>query len=263
MNHLVLKMAGEALIAVCFVLFLVWLIQIKIKNAGIVDIFWSYNFPIIVLIYYFLGNGFEQRKMLIATMVIIWGARLGTYLLVRIFSHLHTEDGRYKQLRQDWAPNVNFRFLLFFQTQALSNVILSIPFLLICINPDPKINLLEYIGFALWLISIIGESVADRQLQLFKKNSDNKNKVCDKGLWNYSRHPNYFFEWMIWVSYFVFALSSPYGWISIICPLSMLFLLFKVTGIPMTEEQAIRSKGDAYKAYQRTTSSFIPLPKRN
>ena len=263
MNHLVLKMAGEALIAVCFVLFLVWLIQIKIKNAGIVDIFWSYNFPIIVLIYYFLGNGFEQRKMLIATMVIIWGARLGTYLLVRIFSHLHTEDGRYKQLRQDWAPNVNFRFLLFFQTQALSNVILSIPFLLICINPDPKINLLEYIGFALWLISIIGESVADRQLQLFKKNSDNKNKVCDKGLWNYSRHPNYFFEWMIWVSYFVFALSSPYGWISIICPLSMLFLLFKVTGIPMTEEQAIRSKGDLYREYQRTTSSFIPLPKRN
>ncbi|MEO6882975.1 MAG: DUF1295 domain-containing protein [Bacteroidia bacterium] len=262
MTHLVFKMLGCSLLAACFVLFLVWLLQKKLKNAGIVDIFWSYNFPIIALIYFFLGNGFQQRKILIIIMVIIWGARLGTYLLVRIFSHLHTEDGRYKQLREEWSPNINFRFFLFFQIQAISNVFLSIPFLIICINPNPKINFLEYFGALLWIIAIIGESVADRQLQVFKNNLENKGKVCDKGLWNYSRHPNYFFEWLIWVSYFVFALGSPFGWISIICPLSMLFLLFKVTGIPMTEEQSIRSKGDAYRAYQQTTSSFFPLPKR-
>lgn len=147
--------------------------------------------------------------------------------------------------------------------QALSNVVLSIPFLFACVNPSPELSILEKGAAILWLVSITGEAVADRQLQVFKKNPANKGKVCDVGLWNYSRHPNYFFEWMIWVSYFLFACASPYGWLSIICPVSILYLLFKVTGIPMTEEQAIRSKGEAYKKYQQTTSAFVPWFKKN
>lgn len=242
---------------------MIWLWAVKINNAGIVDIFWAYNFPVIAVVYFFLGGGFYQRKLLVLIMVCIWGARLGTYLFVRVLGHIKEEDGRYKQLRAEWAPNTNSRFFWFFQIQAFSNVFLSLPFLLAAVNPSPELNTLEKIGAVLWLISINGEAIADRQLQVFKKNPSNKGKVCNAGLWNYSRHPNYFFEWMTWVSYFIFACGSPYGWIAVICPLSMLYLLFKVTGIPMTEEQSLRSKGEAYKKYQQSTSAFVPWFKKH
>ncbi|MBC7864198.1 MAG: DUF1295 domain-containing protein [Bacteroidia bacterium] len=114
----------------------------------------------------------------------------------------------------------------------------------------------------LWFLCICGEGLSDLQLKLFKKDPANKGKVCQKGLWNYSRHPNYFFQLMIWVSVLIFALGSKYGWIAVVCPLSIGYLIFKVTGIPMTEEQALRSKGEAYKEYQRTTSAFIPWFKK-
>jgi steroid 5-alpha reductase family enzyme len=258
MINQLLILAATGMIAVAVVMTMVWLWATKIKNAGIVDIFWSYNFPVLAVIYFLLAEGYDTRKLIILIMVCIWGLRLGTYLLVRIFGHITEEDGRYQQLRKEWAPNINSRFFWFFQMQAFSNVLLSLPFILICMNANTTIHFLEIVGALLWLISITGESIADRQLQVFKKNSSNKGKVCDVGLWRYSRHPNYFFEWMIWVSYFIFACASPYGWISVFCPIAMLYLLFKVTGIPMTEEQALRSKGQAYKNYQQTTSVFVP-----
>lgn len=257
MNQLLL-LPLLGLVAASLVMILVWFWAKKINNAGIVDIFWSYNFPVIAIIYFLSGEGFYARKLIVLIMVCVWGVRLGTYLAVRVLSHIKEEDGRYKQLRSEWAPIANTKFFWFFQMQAFSNVFLSIPFLIASINPSPELSFLEKAGAILWLLSISGEAIADRQLQVFKKTPDNKGKVCDVGLWKYSRHPNYFFEWMIWVSYFIFALSSPYGWVSIICPLCILYLLFKVTGIPMTEEQALRSKGEAYKEYQRTTSVFVP-----
>jgi steroid 5-alpha reductase family enzyme len=188
--------------------------------------------------------------------------RLGIYLLIRVGSHLDEEEGRYKQLRAEWAPNANFKFFVFFQMQALSNVFLSIPFFIIALNQNPQVSILEYIGAGMWLLSIIGEGLSDWQLKQFKNNPANKGKVCESGFWNYSRHPNYFFQLMIWISVLIFALPSPYGFISVVCPLIIGLLIFKVTGIPMTEEQSLRSKGDLYKEYQRTTSVFIPLPKK-
>jgi steroid 5-alpha reductase family enzyme len=140
---------------------------------------------------------------------------------------------------------------------------LSIPFFIIALNPALEISIPEYIGASLWFLCIIGEGVSDRQLQYFKKQPENKGKVCQYGLWNYSRHPNYFFQFSIWLSVLVFALPSPYGWLAIICPVSIGYLIFKVTGIPMTEEQAVRSKGAAYREYQRTTSAFVPWFKKN
>jgi steroid 5-alpha reductase family enzyme len=109
----------------------------------------------------------------------------------------------------------------------------------------------------------LGETVADAQLAAFKKALENKGKVCDTGLWGYSRHPNYFFEWLMWVSYFLFALASPYWYLAIISPVIILYLLLKVTGIPATEQQSIRSKGEAFKIYQRKTSVFIPWFKKS
>jgi steroid 5-alpha reductase family enzyme len=246
-------------LAVSLILTLVFLWALKLKNNGIVDIFWAFNFLVIACITWLLADGDFVRKTLVCGLAALWSIRLGIYLLIRVGGHIHEEEGRYKQLRQGWN---NAKFFGFYMMQAFSNVMLSIPFFAMALNKDPQLSVLEYIGAALWLISIIGEGVADGQLMHFKKQPENKGKVCQYGLWNYSRHPNYFFQFSIWVSVFILAVSSPYGWLSIICPLSIGFLIFKVTGIPMTEEQAVRSKGEAYKEYQRTTSAFVPWLKK-
>ncbi len=249
------------LAACCGVMVLVWAWAYKIKNAGVVDIFWSYNFPLIAFILLGLAPGDPVRKWWICGMVIVAGLRLGTHLLVRVVSHIDEEEGRYKQLRKDWAPHASRKFYWFFQFQAISNVLLAIPFFIITSNRSPTtagLSVLEYAGIALWIISIVGESLADRQLQTFKRDPKNKGQVCDVGLWAYSRHPNYFFQWLMWMAYFVFALASPYGYLAVISPAIILYLLLRVTGIPATEEQSIRSKGHLYRAYQQKTSAFVP-----
>lgn len=241
---------------------IIWTIGRTIRNNSIVDVAWAYNFLIIVAIIYVMADGFESRKQLVCLLGGLWSLRLGTYLAIRVGSHIKEEEGRYKQLRKEWADNLQFKFFAFFQMQGLSNVFLAIPWFIIALNPAPEISTLETIGAGMWLLCIIGEGLSDFQLARFKKNPANKGKVCDRGLWNYSRHPNYFFQLMIWISVLVFALSSPYGYIAIICPLAIGYLIFKVTGIPMTEEQSLRSKGDAYRRYQQTTSVFIPWFKK-
>jgi steroid 5-alpha reductase family enzyme len=246
------------LIACCSIMLLVWVWATKISNAGVVDIFWSYNFPVIAVLLFFMADGCFSRKLLICIMVMIWGLRLGTHLAFRIFSHINEEEGRYKQLRKEWSPHANRKFFWFFQAQALSNILLAVPFFIITMNEDPQLSMIEYIGAALWFIALSGEAIADEQLAKFKKDLSNKGKVCNAGLWNYSRHPNYFFEWLIWMAYFIFALGSPYGYLAIISPAIILYLLLNITGIPATEEQAVRSKGELYKQYQRTTSAFVP-----
>lgn len=248
--------------SVSIVMILVWIWAYRIKNAGVVDIFWAFNFLVIAAVIWLLADGFETRKNIVCILAAIWSLRLGIYLMIRVGSHLDIEEGRYKQLRDEWAPNSNLKFFVFFQMQALSNVFLAIPFFIIALNPAPQISIIEYIGAGMWLLSIIGEGLSDWQLKQFKKDPANKGKVCESGFWNYSRHPNYFFQLMIWISVLIFSLPSPHGWISVICPMVIGLLIFKVTGIPMTEEQSLRSKGELYKIYQRTTSVFIPLPKR-
>ena len=251
-----------SLIACCVIMALVWLWSYKIKNAGVVDIFWSYNFPVIAIILFLFAPGFEVRKTLLCSMVILAGSRLGTHLAIRIFSHLREEEPRYKQIREEWGANAEKKMFGFFQMQAISNVLLAIPFFIVTMNTAPEISPLEYAGIALWFISVISETVADKQLASFKKDPANKGKVCDKGLWHYSRHPNYFFEWLMWLSYFIFALASPYGYLAIISPLVILYLLLKVTGIPLTEQQSLRTKGETFKKYQQTTSEFVPWFKK-
>ena len=134
----------------------------------------------------------------------------------------------------------------------------SLPALLSAINPSPEWHPLEFAALAIWVVAFAGELTADRQLLAFKTNPNNKGKTCQAGWWRYSRHPNYFFEWVIWVAYALFATASPWGWLAWLCPATLLYLLFKVTGIPATEAQALRSRGEAYRRYQQTTSAFVP-----
>lgn len=240
----------------------VWLWAKKIKNAGVVDVFWALNFPVITLITFFLSEGFETRKIIICSIFLIAELRLGLHLWQRVIGHLDEEEGRYQQLRKEWGHQADRNFFFFFQFQAISNVILAIPFFIVTANPALEISILEFIGIAIWVVSFFGEMVADRQLAAFKKDPKNKGKVCNAGLWNYSRHPNYFFEWLTWMAYFIFALASPCGILAIISPAIILYLLTKVTGIPNNEEQNLRSKPVAYKKYQETTSPFFLWKKK-
>jgi steroid 5-alpha reductase family enzyme len=238
-----------------------WFVQLKTKNAAIVDSVWSASFPMLALIYFFLSDGDGTRKIIVLVMVFIWGTRLATYLFIRTMGH--DEDVRYTALRNKWGNQQNILMLRFFYFQAILALVLSLPFVLTMSNSQSDIKRMEWIGIILWLVGIVGESLSDWQLSRFKSDVNNKRKICQQGLWNYSRHPNYFFEWLIWVSYFVFALDSPWGWVSIICPISILYFLLKVTGIPYTEEQMIKSRGQAFIDYQKTTSAFVPLPKKS
>ncbi len=261
-TDLLIKTILVSLVCCSGVMLLVWTWAYRIKNAGVVDIFWAFNFTIIAAVIYFFADGYEARKEIVCILAGLWSLRLGIYLLVRVGSHLKEEEGRYKQLRKEWVPNPDARFFIFFQAQALSNIFLAAPFFIDAMNTNPELTIFEKIGAGMWLVSIIGEGTADLQLKMFKNNPANKGKVCQQGLWNYSRHPNYFFQLMIWISVLIFSLSSPYGWVAVICPLTIGYLIFKVTGIPMTEEQSLRSKGDAFREYQRTTSVFVPWFKK-
>jgi steroid 5-alpha reductase family enzyme len=239
---------------------LIWLIQLRTKNAAIVDPIWSLSFPLLA-VFYFLISESSANKILFLAMICIWGIRLGAHLMIRVLNEKH-EDARYTALRNEWGDKQNILMLRFYYFQALLAVALSIPFVLIMIEEPRPVSLLEMFGVGTWLIAVAGESIADAQLKSFKADPKNKGKVCQEGLWNYSRHPNYFFEWLIWVAFFVFALAAPFGWVSIICPAMMLFFLLKITGIPYTETQSVKSKGQAYIEYQKTTSAFVPLPKK-
>ena len=249
-----LLIIGTAIAAAYFAI--TWFISVRIRNYGLLDAAWSYGVAILSPIYAFLGPGYAPRKWIATAIGVAWSLRLGTYILTRVIKHHPAEDVRYETLRRKW-PGTGM-FLVFFQVQALVVVIFSVPVLVASFNSAPHFSPVEICGLAIAFVSLCGEALADRQMRQFKANATNKGKVCETGLWAYSRHPNYFFESMLWWGFFIFALGSSWGWITVLCPLLMLYFLLKVSGIPLTEEYAVKSKGDAYREYQRTTSSFIP-----
>jgi len=242
-----------------------WALHLRRRDAGLVDPGWSAGLGLVAVLYAALGPGWEPRRAAVAAMGLIWSARLTAHLLRRMRGK--PEEGRYRALRAEWEAkgvDVPRRFLLFFLFQGLLDVFLSIPMLVAVLNPEPRFSAWEVAGASLWLVSVAGESAADAQLERFKADPANRGRTCDAGLWRYSRHPNYFFEWLVWVAWLVFALGSPWGGAAALCPALMLFFLLRVTGIPATEEQALRSRGEEYRRYQRTTSPFVPwLPKRD
>ncbi len=261
MNPLLL--AAGATAALCVAFAACYFLARRLNNYGVVDIAWSYAFAALATLYALAGAGWSVRRALLATMVCIWSLRLGTHLLIRVAKHHPSEDTRYAQLRRDWSANFATKMFGFFQLQAVSVVLLGTAFLVSTAHRAPQLHPLEIAGALLWLVAISGEALADAQLAAFKRSSPPRGSVCAVGLWRYSRHPNYFFEWLIWVAYALFACTAPWGWLGLVGPVGILYLLLRVTGIPMTEEQSLRSKGDAYRRYQDTTSAFFPwFPKK-
>ena len=256
MNHgLTLVIMGAASVAV--LMLLLWLIHLRTGNAAIVDAGWAGGLALLGAIYAVLGGGYWLRAALIGAMSGIWGLRLAVYLLTtRIIGH--PEEGRYQELRRQWKTNIPFKFLLFYEFQALLCVVLATPFLMAARNPNPRLFWIEWAAAGLWALAMAGETAADAQLNKFKSDPSNKGLTCQTGLWRYSRHPNYFFEWLIWVAFASFALASPGGFWGLLSPALILYFVLRVTGIPATEAQAIRTRGEEYRRYQQTTSAFAP-----
>jgi len=254
----VLTLVGVGWIVAAVVMAALWAWNVRTTNAGIVDVGWTGLVGgLAVLDAFAAGGGMLGRRVAIAAMMGLWAARLTVFLLTdRVLGR--PEDGRYAELRRTHAPRANVWFFWFFQAQAVAAVFFSTPALLSTANGSPRFAAAEVVAMAVWAVAFAGEATADRQLLQFKKNPANKGKTCQVGLWRYSRHPNYFFEWSIWIAYALFATASPWGWTAWICPAALLYLLFKVTGIPATEAQALRSRGDEYRRYQQTTSAFVP-----
>jgi len=245
---------GLAIAMISFAL--VWAISVKVNNYGFLDVAWSFGVAVLAPFFALFSPGPPARKWLLATIGIAWSLRLGTYILLRVLRHHPREDARYQTLRALWkGPSM---FLAFFELQALLVAVFALPFLYVSFDTSPAVHPLTIAGAVLALFALCGEAVADLQMQGFKADPASAGKVCEVGLWRYSRHPNYFFESLVWWGFFIAALPSPHGWTTLACPLLMLYFLFKVTGIPLTEEYAVKSKGDLYRAYQRTTSPFIP-----
>jgi steroid 5-alpha reductase family enzyme len=245
----------------CIVAFaLTWALCVRIKNYSFLDAAFSYGLALLAPLYAWNAPGNPLRKTVFVSLGVAWSLRLGTYILLRILRHHPAEDVRYEALRKRW--NGPWMFLLFFEMQAVLVVVFSLPFLVGVFNPAPAFHPLELAGLVLAAVALVGEAAADWQMQAFKKNPLNRNAVCQAGLWNYSRHPNYFFEALLWCAMALAALPSPGGWVCLICPVLMLYFLLRVTGIPLTEEYAVKSKGEAYRLYQRTTSALVPWFKK-
>jgi steroid 5-alpha reductase family enzyme len=234
-----------------------WVVEERIKDASHVDVAWAYGIGVLAVIDAFLGEGSLCHRAFAGALGGIWSARLGTYLVFdRIIGK--PEDGRYQTLRARWGERATRRFFVFFQAQGLLVLTFSVPFLLATTNPSGPIESLEIAGACLVLVGISLGTLADVQLARWRTNPANKGKTCRAGLWRYSRHPNYFFEWLNWVGFATMAEAAPWGWLAWGVPALLLFLLFRITGIPATEEQALKSRGEDYRRYQRETSVFVP-----
>lgn len=235
----------------------IWFLQRRLNDAGIVDVFWSLMVAALGLFYCIAGFGNMPRRWIAAILVSAWALRLSYYLLSRWLRS--PEDGRYAALKSEWGKTAQVRLFRFYQFQAMGCVLFSIP-IFFAANNHSGLNWLDWIGVSVFAVSMLGEATADRQLDRFKQRSENRGKVCRTGLWSYCRHPNYFFEWTHWFSYVFLAITTPWGWLSIMAPIAMYYFLTQKTGIPETEKQALKSKGDAYREYQASTNAFFPWP---
>ncbi|WP_291854402.1 DUF1295 domain-containing protein [Bradyrhizobium sp.] len=246
-----------------------WVMQQRTGNSGWVDTIWTFSLGLVGVasaLWPVGGAEPSARQWLVAALVAIWSLRLGVHIAIR--SAAITDDPRYAAYAREWGADAPRRMFIFLQNQALGSIPLVFAIFVAARFPGDGLRLADVLGAMILLVGIAGEAIADAQLKAFRTNPANKGRVCDVGLWRWSRHPNYFFEWFGWLAYPVIALSIgdavayPWGWAALLAPAFMYWILVYVTGIPPLEEQMLRSRGDRYRDYQSRTSPFFPLPPR-
>jgi steroid 5-alpha reductase family enzyme len=244
---------------VTLLLIALYAIQRRTGNAAIADAGWTGGL-LLLTVWYAVGAATPNlRTAVIATLAGLWALRLTHHILFyRVIRK--PEDNRYRAMREYWGDTAQRNFFLFFQGQTVVAFLFSLPILAALTAPRTEWLLWDTLGVLIWLTAVSGEAVADHQLEQFRGHPGNKGKTCRYGLWRYSRHPNYFFEWIHWFAYVAFAAGHPAWAATWLGPVVMLIFLLKFTGIPYSEKQALKSRGDDYRAYQNTTSLFIPWP---
>jgi steroid 5-alpha reductase family enzyme len=252
------------LVGMLLIMTIGWVFQRAMGNGGWGDVFWTYGAgatcALAALVPLEDMAAPNLRQILVAALVALWSLRLGTYVAVRVAKG--AEDARYSDLRGEWGKTFQRNMLGLLVVQAPFTALLSISVLLAARNPTPTLQLQDLVGLLILVGSILGEGVADEQMKAFKANPDNRGKVCDTGLWAWSRHPNYFFEFAGWLAYPVIAfhLDEPWSLVSIIAPALMFVLLRFGTGVPPLEKAMLASKGEAYRRYQARVSPLLLLP---
>jgi len=240
-----------------------WAVQQRTGNSGWVDTIWTFSLGLVGAagaLWPIAGSVPNARQWLVAALVAIWSARLGIHIAIRTAGI--SDDPRYASFAREWGLNAPRRMFIFLQNQALGTIPLVFAIFVAARFPSDALRLQDFLGVLVLLVGIGGEALADAQLKTFREDPDNKGRVCDAGLWRWSRHPNYFFEWFGWLAYPVIGLSvhAPWCLSTLLAPIFMYWILVYVTGIPPLEEQMLRSRGQRYRDYQLRTSRFFPLP---
>jgi steroid 5-alpha reductase family enzyme len=258
-------LGGLAAIAVALSVLMAgaWLVQQRTGNSGWVDTIWTFSLGLTgaaSALWPIAGLSPNPRQWLLATLVAVWSIRLGSHIALRTAGI--SDDPRYAAFTKEWGVDSSRRMFAFLQNQALGSIPLVFSIFVAARFPHDALRIQDYLGALVLLIGIAGEALADAQLKTFRADPANQGRVCDVGLWRWSRHPNYFFEWFGWLAYPVIAISPGYlwGWATLLAPVFMYWILVHVTGIPPLEAQMLRSRGERYRDYQSRTSAFFPLP---
>jgi steroid 5-alpha reductase family enzyme len=239
---------------------LAWRVAVTSGRSGWADTFWSLTVGVagIVAAVWPLGD-LTVRNWLVALLVAFWSGRLGLHIARRTLKG--SDDPRYAELKRGWGDNYQPQLLIFLEIQAAVALVLAVAVMAAASSPAP-LGLGDVLGLLIAIAAIIGESIADAQLSRFARNPSNSGKVCETGLWAWSRHPNYFFEFLYWVALVPIGIGHGWGWVTLAAPIMMFVLLRYVSGVPPLEQHMLRSRGPTFTAYQQRVPAFFPRPPR-
>jgi steroid 5-alpha reductase family enzyme len=254
---------------------LTWVAAKVLDNWSIVDVVWSYGFALLIALPFAVGaaaSGWaslpdrwsDDPLLWLSAAMGLWSLRLGTHLGIRVLGHLDQEDGRYLKMREVHGSRMAWKMAIFYFQQAIALTVLMLPFYAASTDAEgQRAGAVHLAGFALFLGGLAFEATGDAQLARFKADPANRGKVCDVGLWAWTRHPNYFGEFLIWLGFALLSFTpNLMGIPGLLCAGTILYLVTNVTGIPLTEQQLLKSKGAAYEAYQSRVPAFWPRPPR-
>ena len=260
-------LAGAMGAALSAMMAVAWQVQRTTGHTGWIDVCWTFGTGTVAALGSLAPLGSNDapraRQVVVALLILLWSLRLGGHIVLR--TRAVGDDPRYRDLIQQWGANADFRMFLQLQSQAAVGLILAVSVVLAARNARPSLGIADFLGFALLVGALAGEALSDWQLRRFKSDPANRGRICEDGLWSLSRHPNYFFEWLCWLAYPLIAIdmsgANPFGWISLLAPACMYWVLVHVSGIPPLEAHMLRSRGEQFRALQARTRAFFPFPR--
>jgi steroid 5-alpha reductase family enzyme len=243
-------------------------VQRRTLNSGWIDVIWSLATGVAGAVFALVPTDDMTpgpRQWIMAVLSIAWCARLGLHILKRTLQG--KDDPRYAALIEQWGRSAGPKLYGFLMIQAFAALLLSAAILIAAHHPALQLRSLDLVAIGMLVIAIAGEMLADREVREFARDPANRGRICERGLWAYSRHPNYFFEWLGWLAWALFAIDPtgayPVGWFALIAPVFMYWLLVHVSGIPPLEQHMLESRGDRFRDYQRRVNAFFPGPRRS